>query len=413
MTPASEKASHKPLIVAIDDDVFQLSVYRIILSYAYDVRCFSAISPESLASAMQAQHVILDLRMEPRDGIEFITQWAGMGDGVIPKNLVICSGMNEEVRSLCAGVARLQGIGSVISVGKPVSRRELIAALKQASDPDSAGLHQAAAIDYQLSEDALRMAITDEAIEPYWQPQISVASGCVSGMEVLARWPRTGTYDIPPQEFINGMELSNISGLFFRYMLRQSLASFARWQGPAAYDGFISVNLPPRVLDEPGLSREVLELLAEHSISPRRLVLEVTESEAHQQESHYNINVARLLMAGIQFAIDDFGMGYSNVARLSSGIFAELKIDGQLVREYQRSETVRNVVNSVVLGARQSKLRVVAEGVSDNTTRDCMVQLGCTDLQGYLYAKPMKESDLVAWLLNYQPAGFEGISQLD
>jgi len=398
----------KRLVVAIDDDAEQLRAYQVMLADAYDVHCFSTLSPECFSLAAQAQHVILDLSMEPHDGIEFIAQ--GIGDGKILKSLVICSGMDEAVTSLCSDLAIRRGVKSVRCVGKPVTRRALIKALEETSSPTGKVIPEETVDSLDLLDDALRTAMDEQVIVPFWQPQISVASGRVSGVEVLARWPRTDFPEILPAHFIQRLESYNLAATFFRYMLRKSLAGLARWQDAVPYGGSISVNLPPRTLDEPELSDEIVEQLMEHGIAPSRLILEITESEAHEQHCHFNSNVARLLMAGVQFAIDDFGMGYSNVARLSSGIFSELKLDGQMVRDYLQLSSVRNIVNSLVKGARQSQLRVVAEGVSDNATLDCMVRLGCTDLQGYLFAPPMNECNLVTWLQNHQNVPFNTVS---
>ena len=159
----------------------------------------------------------------------------------------------------------------------------------------------------------------------------------------------------------------------------------------------VAVNISGYQLRQDDLVDHLCACLQRHGIPPSRFTLEITESVAMEDTRVTREAFERLRQAGVHVSIDDFGTGHSSLASLRKLPAAELKIDRAFVTDLETSAEARSIALTVVQIAHTLDLRVVAEGVETEAQRDRLVEMGCDELQGYLFAKPMSPAALGIW----------------
>lgn len=246
----------------------------------------------------------------------------------------------------------------------------------------------------ELQED-LRQAASRGQLSLHYQPKVSCHSGQVHGVEALLRWkhPRRGT--VSPQVFIPIAERFGIIGPIGDWVIDEACRQLGAWLD----DGLrcrVAVNLSPHQLRDPKIVETIQEALERYHVAPGQLVCEITESAAMEDTTKTQHILAQLSALGVKLSIDDFGTGYSSLSYLCQLRPHELKIDRSFVLNLGVSSDARAVVDAVVRLARALDLRVVAEGVETRQQADLLKQLGCDELQGYFFAKPMKAAQLQA-----------------
>jgi diguanylate cyclase len=167
----------------------------------------------------------------------------------------------------------------------------------------------------------------------------------------------------------------------------------------------VAINLSVHQLREPDLVERVQRALKRHKVEPALLLCEITESVAMEDIKATQATLAGLARIGVFLSIDDFGTGYSSLSYLRQLPAQQLKIDRSFIKDLSTSADARAVVDAVVRLAHAPGLRVVAEGVETEAQRDVLLALGCDELQGYLFAKPMSASALTEWVRGHKPAG--------
>jgi EAL domain-containing protein (putative c-di-GMP-specific phosphodiesterase class I) len=157
--------------------------------------------------------------------------------------------------------------------------------------------------------------------------------------------------------------------------------------------GRVAVNVSPAQFAQPGFCRMVAAALADSGLAPARLELEITESLALRDDGRTSEILADLRQIGVSIAIDDFGMGHSNLGRLSSVPVSRLKIDRALVQGSDSAGRAATIVGTIVSMARSLGLEVVAEGVEDFTQLLDLQEQQCNEVQGYLLSKPLSADE--------------------
>jgi diguanylate cyclase (GGDEF)-like protein len=246
----------------------------------------------------------------------------------------------------------------------------------------------------------LRSALAGEQLILHYQPQIDCASGLVIGAEALVRWQHPERGLIPPAEFIPVAEQTGLIIELTPWVITRALRQLREWSAQGL--GLrISVNVGMRNLREPGFAGVVESLVALSGVPPTTLTLEITEGTVMLEAERTLEVLQHFRDLGIGVSIDDFGTGYSSLGYLSRLPVDEIKIDRSFVMELDEPGN-RAIVESVIGLGRAFRIRVVAEGVKDRTTRDAIVTLGCPVAQGYYYSAPVAPRDFVAWV-NQQP----------
>jgi diguanylate cyclase len=255
------------------------------------------------------------------------------------------------------------------------------------------------AVARQATEAALRNAIARDELVVHFQPELSVATGGIVGVEALVRWERPGHGMVSPADFIPIAEETGLIVPIGKWVLHQACA-----QAKTFDDGrlVIRVNVSARQLAEPGLADTVKEALAASGLPPERLVLEVTESVVLEDGDRSVAALRALRDIGVGVSLDDFGTGYCSLSYLRRLPIDSLKIDRSFVRGLGHEADDDSIVTSVIDLARSLGVSVVAEGVETEEQLAGLRARGCDTMQGFLFARP-GPADAVAELMA-QPA---------
>ena len=244
----------------------------------------------------------------------------------------------------------------------------------------------------------LRHAIARGELTLLYQPKIDAHSGQVTAAEALLRWDHPTRGLVPPAMFVPVAERYGLVGTIGQWVVDDACRQARAWRD-AGLRMRVAVNLSALQMRDDGLVDRLLETLQRHGVRPCQLTCEITETVAMSDTAAARRTFERLGAAGIHVSIDDFGTGHSSLAYLRQLPVEELKIDRSFVADLARSDDARAIVEAVLHMAHALGLKVVAEGVEDEVQRDLLVQLGCDELQGYLFARPMPADALTRWAL--------------
>lgn len=246
----------------------------------------------------------------------------------------------------------------------------------------------------------LRRAIDEEQIALEFQPQECLLTGQVKGFEALARWTHPERGPIAPEEFIPLADHTGQVGVLTTHALRLALRECARWD-PALS---VSVNLPGRLLLEPGLPAQIAREVDAAGVDPSRVIMELTEDSLMTYHRETLGPLQALRDHGLQLSIDDFGTGYSSLAYLRRLPVQEIKIDKSFMTGITSTPDAASLVRAIVDLAHVLKLLVVAEGVEDVETLALLRSLGVDLAQGFHIARPMPAGLIPGWLATHPTA---------
>ena len=242
----------------------------------------------------------------------------------------------------------------------------------------------------------LRHAIENQELELFYQPKIDSHSGKVTAAEALLRWKHPQRGMISPATFIPIAERFGLIGALGNWVIEDACRQARYWREHGMRMR-VAINLSPVQMRQDDLVERIVDALERHRIQPSLLTCEITESVAMEDTRATQSAFRRLGEAGVHLSIDDFGTGYSSLAYLRKLPAEELKIDRSFVMDIEHSLDARAVVDAVVRLAHALGLKVVAEGVETERQREILVGMGCDELQGYLFAKPMSARALLIW----------------
>ena len=244
----------------------------------------------------------------------------------------------------------------------------------------------------------LRTAIETDMLCLHYQPIISCHTGEIVGLEALLRWRHPLHGDMSPADFIPIAENAGLLPSLGEWVLSRAMEDWSRWPHLE-----ISVNLSPVQFRHVDLEATLRKLIAEHGVEPNRFVLEITEGVLLEATEHTNSILDALRSIGFKTALDDFGTGYSSLAYLCNFKFDKIKIDRSFVGRIARVDISRTIVQSVVTIGRGLGMDIVAEGVETEFEAIIMTKLGCTELQGYYFSKPVDADRMAELLSTFQP----------
>ena len=299
-------------------------------------------------------------------------------------------------------------IGATIFSGHDLSSEELI---KQADiamyQSKKAGRNtmrffdpkmQAAINAHASLENELRLAMEKQQFELHYQVQVDSANRLL-GAEALIRWIRPERGMVSPNEFI---QLAEETGLILpvgRWVLETACAQLQAWQHHELTRGLtIAVNISPKRFHQPDFVKEVKTVVKRHAIDPRLLKLELTESLLLDNIEEAIKTMSVLNDIGVQLSLDDFGTGYSSLQYLKRLPLDQLKIDQSFVRDLASDSSDKAIVKTIIAMAHSMDLGVIAEGVETMEQRQILLDMGCTNFQGYLFSTPLPVEKLEAIL---------------
>ncbi|WP_432510505.1 putative bifunctional diguanylate cyclase/phosphodiesterase [Kineococcus sp. SYSU DK001] len=256
-----------------------------------------------------------------------------------------------------------------------------------ASDPHSAG-------GLELLGQ-LRTAMEQDQLVLHYQPKVSGDGARLLGFEALVRWQHPTRGLLQPADFLPVVERTHLIHALTRWVLLSALRQAAAWR-TAGLHTTMAVNVSAVSLD-PGLLGIVEEALALTRWDPADLVLEITETAIVQDPAGARATVAKLRERGVRIAVDDFGAGSTSLVHLRGLAVHELKIDRQFVAELVTHPQDDAIVSALIALAHRLGLVVVAEGVETVAAADRLCALGCDELQGFFFARPLPAAQAVAW----------------
>lgn len=223
-------------------------------------------------------------------------------------------------------------------------------------------------------------------------------------MEALLRWTHPKHGAVSPLVFIALAERFGFIGRLGNWVINEACRQTAEW----ARSGLrmrVAINLSVHQLRESGLADRIEQALRFHGLDASQLLCEITESVAMEDIKATQRTFDGLARIGVFLSIDDFGTGYSSLNYLRQLPAKQLKIDRSFVNDLEHSGDARAVVAAVVGLAHALDLRVVAEGVETEGQSDILLAMGCDELQGFFFARPMPADTLLAWTQGDKPAG--------
>lgn len=242
--------------------------------------------------------------------------------------------------------------------------------------------------DQKFIHRELPRAISANDLDLHYQPIVSSQGGRMVGVEALLRWNHATRGSIPPATFIPVAEQMGLMGTIGAFVLRRALHEAKRWPE----DLYIAVNLSPLQVRDGTIVDVVRSALAESGVSPRRLVLEITEGVLIDNPDEMVKRIKDLHELGVRVALDDFGSGYSNLGYLQRFPLDKIKIDQSFVAALGRSSNGGVIIQAMVALGRALGLSVLVEGVETEHQRVLLRLAGCDEMQGFLFAKPAPAS---------------------
>ncbi len=236
---------------------------------------------------------------------------------------------------------------------------------------------------------ALRVGLQRRELVVHFQPRLAVRGGQIESAEALVRWNRPGHALVQPNDFIALAESSGLIDRLGQAVLDDTLAQVACWRQAGLRLARVSVNVSSRQFESGQLVAQVRDALARHGVDPGGLELEITESLLSGDITAACSQLAALRALGVTIAMDDFGTGYSSLAQLRALPIDVIKIDRAFVRDLEADASALAIARTIVTLGRSLSLRLVAEGVETHGQAEALTAMGCDELQGFLFGRPM------------------------
>lgn len=245
-------------------------------------------------------------------------------------------------------------------------------------------------IERMQIENNLKEAIDGDKLILHYQPQINIDTKEVMGFEALVRWNHDEYGIIPPMKFIPVAEETGIIVEMDRWVMRRACLQAAYWMHKYGKEFKIAVNISARELDDKNLLRDITENLKKSGLPPYLLEIEITEGFLVKNTEKAVKIIKQIKELGVDIALDDFGTGYSSLIYLKQFPIDKIKIDQGFIREMCSSRHDESIVKTIIELGKQLNMSTIAEGVEKHEQMDILKRLGCNEVQGYLFGKPMQ-----------------------
>ena len=245
------------------------------------------------------------------------------------------------------------------------------------------------------TEAAIRTGLKQQEFVVYYQPKIDLVSEKATSFEALLRWRRDGTI-IGPDDFIPVAEETGLIDEMSLYVLNAVCLFLGGIQRSGLPVLPISVNMSPRTFNNINIVEVIDSILESHKIDHKFIEFEITETTAMHDVRHTLATMQRFRQRGINFSIDDFGTGYSSLSCLNEMPVSTLKIDKRFINTNEVNN--RSIVSIITAMSQQMQLKVIAEGVETLQQAQWLKSIGCNEVQGFYFCRPMPEQDTIRYL---------------
>ncbi len=340
--------------------------------------------------------VVTDLEMPGMDGISLVRKVA---ERSLARKMIAVSARDPRLLEIIESMGMADAnIGLLGTATKPVLEADLVRLLGRAdSEEVRKGGGAPTKTASTTTQEELNQAVAKRQFVLHYQPKVAVKSGHLKGVEALARWQHPQRGLLSPLHFIDQLEGTPLMVQFTVDIVEQALRQMLQWQVAGLPALSVSINLSAANLCDSAFVGRLVAMVKQYGISPQHLTWEVTETIDMDDMAPALANLGHLRLLGYGLAMDDYGIGYSSMQKLSRCPFTELKIDRAFVDgAAQRQNRQVFLENAIDLG-RQLGATTVAEGVEVEADFRMLASLGCDMVQGYLVAKPMPPEALVGW----------------
>ena len=234
-------------------------------------------------------------------------------------------------------------------------------------------------------------------LQLFYQPQIS-SQGALHGMEALLRWNHPVTGYIAPPVLIRLAHESGILNELGYSLLDRACLDAQVIQNSVSNNICLSINISPKQLQDPGFFDKTLEIVRQYPLERIHIVLEITERAAMELSAELKKKMEYMKEQGLEFSLDDFGMGHNSLVQLQEGCFNEVKIDGNLVSQLPNNKSTREIISGIVQMSQNLNCRTIAEFVETEEQRDMLLSLGCVIYQGYYYSKALPPEEFLEYI---------------
>ncbi len=237
---------------------------------------------------------------------------------------------------------------------------------------------------------------------PFFQPQVDLATGALSGFEALARWRHPTEGLLGPAEFLDFAEQADLTERIGEAVLAQSLAALTAWDAAGLDVPKVGVNFAMAQLRDPRLVEKIKWEVERNDVEPRRISIEVLETVLIKSDEDLVVrNLRGLASAGFSIELDDFGTGHASIQNLRRFMVDRIKIDRSFIAGIEESEEQQTLTASMIAMARALGIATLAEGVETAEAVATLRRLGCDHAQGYHVARPMPQAETYRWLRDF------------
>lgn len=240
----------------------------------------------------------------------------------------------------------------------------------------------------------LSKALAGQEFMIYYQPQVSLKTGKIIGMEALLRWNSPEYGMISPAVFIPLAEQNGFINAIGEWVIRQVCEQMCKWKKSGKNSIRIAINLSVNQFRQKSFWTNLENIIRENNINPSYLEFEMTESVAMNEEDNIVEVLNRLKQLGVQIAIDDFGTDYSSLSRIKEIPIDKIKIDREFIKELSDSPKDQAIVKAILMLGKNLNLIVLAEGAETQAEIDFLIVHKCDEVQGYFYHKPMPANEI-------------------
>jgi len=232
----------------------------------------------------------------------------------------------------------------------------------------------------------------------HYQPQIDARDGALIGAEALLRWRRDDGSMVPPDDFIPLAEYTGLIVEIGAWVFMQACDQLMRWRDAGEERVVMAVNVSALQFRQAGFVEMIRNTLDQTGVPPDRIELEITESVAMEEVDKVVDQLQALRALGVRIALDDFGCGFSSLSVLTRLPIDRLKVDRSFVSQLTEDNARSGIVQTILRLAQGAGMAAIAEGVETHDQAELLRTLGCSEMQGFLYGRPMPAEEFAIWM---------------
>jgi EAL domain-containing protein (putative c-di-GMP-specific phosphodiesterase class I)/CheY-like chemotaxis protein len=396
--PPGVKMTSADRIVLIDDDRVVGEIVSA-LAKSMDLQCSVTRSPEEFFDRVRPDTdvILLDLVMPEMDGIEILRL---LGERQCKARIILMSGVNIRVIETAKKLAQSHGLTVVGHLQKPFpigQLQELLSANFTPEKPEVPEKHELLSIP----DKDIERAFDRNEFVLFYQPQINISTGVVTGVEALSRWNHPELGLVFPDNFIDRIETLGLMDRFCWITAERALDEIKQFSILNGHLPRLAINVSVSSLRDLKFPDIFMNLARKYDFPAERIVLEITESGLMEFSLALDV-LTRLRMRNFQLSIDDFGTGYSMLKQLQNVPAIELKIDKNFVQHMHLNHADLVMVEKIIEMGHELEMEVIAEGVETEEQFKMLKERGCDGVQGFFFSRALPPDELLRWLESYR-----------